>query len=85
MRPRGGRTRRGSCFAYDLGSRDRGFQSYRMSGPRFSHRGDRSTEMGHGMHDAFANTSRGRMSQHWFSPQFTNPSVGSFAHPMSRY
>jgi len=33
----------------------------------------------------FPNTFPGQMSQHWYSPQFTNPSVAPFAHPMSFY
>jgi len=89
-RPRGvgGRARRGQRHAqYDFGPRDRGFAfpSHTPSGPRFPYCGDRYPQMGRGMFGGFPNTFPGQMSQHWYSPQFTNPSVAPFAHPMSFY
>jgi hypothetical protein len=88
-RPRGGhggRARRGLDHdQYDFGPRDSGFQSYSSSGPSFPPRGARFPQMGHGLFGVFLNTFPGQMSQHWYSSQFTNPSVAPFAHPMFFY
>ena len=59
--------------------------------PPFGFGGDRRPferhEMGYGMHGMidYANPSVEQMTQHWFASHFTNPSVGSFAHPMPYY
>jgi hypothetical protein len=37
--------------------------------------------MGHGMFGVFPNIFPGQMSQHWYSPQFTNPSVAPLLIP----
>lgn len=86
VRPRDGRARRGpSRSQYESRSRGSGSQSYTSSGPRFPFRGDRSFPIGHEMYGVFPNSFPGQMTQHWFTPHFANPSVGSFAHPMSFY
>jgi hypothetical protein len=51
---------------YDFGPRSSGFQSYSSSGPRFSPRGVRFPQMGHGMFGIFPNTFPGQMRQHWY-------------------
>ena len=86
-RPRGGQARCGSGHdQYDFEPRGGGFasQSHSSSGPHFPFR-DHFPQMGHGMLGVFPNTFLGQMTQHWYPLQFTNPSVVSFAHPMSFY
>ena len=52
----------------------------------FPYRGDRYPPMGHGMFGVFSNTFPSRqMTQQWLSPQFSNPNVTPFAHPMYFY
>ena len=59
--------------------------------PPFGFGGDRRPferrEMGYGMHGMidYANPSVEQMTRHWFASHFSNPSVGSFAHPMPYY
>jgi hypothetical protein len=85
VRPRGGRARRDAGrVSYGQGPCDRGFGSYFPSGPQFPSCGDRFP-LGPGMFGVFPNTFQGQMPQHWYSSQFTYPSVVPFAHPVSYY
>jgi hypothetical protein len=95
---RGGRARRGlDCDQYDLGPHGSGFGFYPSSGPCFScgdrfppsgpcfrFRGDRFASWPR-MSDFSADPFSKQMAQHWYAPQFTNPSVESFAYPMAFY
>ena len=79
-RARGGRSRRGvNHDPYGFDPRGSGFVSHTPSGPRFSFRRDRFPPMRQGLLGVFP-TFPGPMTQHWYSPQFTNPSVVPFAH-----
>jgi hypothetical protein len=83
--PRGGHARLAAGrVPYDQGPHDRGFGSYFLSGPQFPSRGDRFPS-GLGMFGVFPNTFQGQMSQHWYSSQFTYPSVVLFSHPVPFY
>ena len=55
-----------------------------LSGPRFPLRGDRSSRR-RARNGFSANRSFEQPAQHWYSPYFTNPSVGPYAQPMSFY
>jgi hypothetical protein len=90
-RPHGGngaRAQRGSSrgqYDFEPHGGGFGFQSHSSSGPCFPPYGVRFPQMGHGMFGVFSNTFLGQMSQHWYSSQFTKPSIMPFAHPMSFY
>ena len=84
-RPHGGHALRdGGCVPYGQGPRGSGYDSYFPSGPWFPSCGDRLPS-GMEMSGAFPNTFYGQMPQHWYDPQYPNPSVVPFAHPVSLY
>ena len=72
---------------YGYGPRDRGFEGV-FDAPRFPHGGVRQSR---GRRDGgyalpgFANPSVEQMAHHWFASHFANPSVETFAPPMSRW
>jgi hypothetical protein len=83
--PCGGRAQRNAGHvSYGQVPCDGGFGSYFPSGPQFSSCGDRFPS-GPGMFGVFPNTFQGKMPQHWYSSQFTYPSVVPFAHLVSYY
>jgi hypothetical protein len=85
VRLRGGRARRDAGrVSYGQEPCDRGFGSYFPSGPQFPSCGDRFPS-GPGMFGVFPNTFQGQIPHHWYSSQFTYPSVVPFAHPVSYY
>ena len=65
---------------YGYGPRDRGFGGGHET-PRFP-RGRRGR--GYALPD-LANPSVEQMARHWFASHFANPSVETFAHPLSHY
>ena len=75
----------------DLGPYHRGLERDGFGVPPFGVGSDRRPferrEMGYGLHGMidYANPSVEQMTRHWFASHFTNPSVGSFAHPMPYY
>jgi hypothetical protein len=85
VRPRGGHAQRDAGrVPYGQGPLDRGFGSYFPSGPQFPFCGDRFPSEPW-LFGVFPNTFQWQMPQHWYSPQFTYPSVVPFAHHVSYY
>ena len=86
--PAGGRFagRAPGRLQYGYGSRDRGFGGG-FEAPRFPHGGDRQPrsrrDRGYALPD-FAYPSVEQMAHHWFASHIANPSVETFAPPLSR-
>ena len=71
---------------YGYGPWDRGFGGF-YNAPRFPCGGGRQPRGRRDRGHAFdlANPSVEQMARHWFASHFTNPSVETFAHPLSHY
>ena len=86
--PAGGRFagRAPGCFQYGYGPRDRVFGGG-FEAPRFPRGGVRQSRGRRDEGHAFdlANPSVEQMARHWFASHFANPSVETFAHPLSHY
>ena len=86
--PAGGRfaDRAPGHFQYGYGPRDRGFGGG-YDAPHFPRGGGRQPRGRRDRGHAFdlANPSVEQMARHWFASHFGNPSVETFAHPLSRY
>ena len=72
---------------YGYGPRDRGFGGG-YDAPCFPHVGGRQPrgrrDRGYAFTD-FANPSVEQMARHWFASHLANPSIKTFAHPLSHY
>ena len=83
----GGGYRAPGCPQYGYGPRDRGFGGG-YDAPRFPRGGGRQPrgrrDRGYAFTD-FASPSVEQMARHWFASYFANPSVETFAHPLSHY
>ena len=85
----------GGCFAgrapghfqYGYGPRGRGFGGG-FEAPHFPRGGVRQScgrrDRGYAL-PGFTNPSVEQMARHWFTSHFANPSVETFAHPLSHY
>ena len=86
--PAGGRFagRAPGRFQYGYVPRDRGFGGG-YDAPRFPRGGGRQPRGRWDRERAFdlANPSVEQMARHWFASYFANPSVETFAHPLSHY
>ena len=86
--PAGGRFagRAPGRFQYGYGPRDRGFGGG-YDAPRFPRGGGRQPRGRRDRGQAFdlANPSVEQIARHWFASHFANPSVETFAHPLSHY